>query len=131
MKEMNQGYISAVIGSLIKVKGLENDVRLKDMVKISKHNILAEVIQIFSDHVVAQCFETTMKVKLYEKVENLNEPLSMELAPGLMASVFDGIQRPLERIFENFNSGELERGIKYPAISRKKKMAFYTFEEIR
>jgi len=130
MKELSQGYISAVIGSLIKVKGLENDVRLNDMIKISKHNILAEVIQIYADYVVAQCFENTMKVKLYEKVENLNEPLSMELAPGLIASVFDGIQRPLERIFENLDSGELERGIKYPAISRKKKWHFIPLRKL-
>ena len=130
MKELSQGYISAVIGSLIKVKGLENDVRLNDMIKISKYNILAEVIQIYADHVVAQCFENTMKVKLYEKVENLNEPLSMELAPGLIASVFDGIQRPLERIFKNLDSGELERGIKYPALSRKKKWHFMPLRKL-
>jgi len=79
MKELSQGYISAVIGSLIKVKGLENDVRLNDMVKISKHNILAEVLKIYSDHVVAQCFENTINLRINEKVENLNEPLSMEL----------------------------------------------------
>jgi V/A-type H+-transporting ATPase subunit A len=130
MKVMNQGYISAIIGSLIKVKGLENDARLNDMIKISNHNILAEIIQIFSDHVVAQCFENTMNIKLNEKVENLNEPLSMELAPGLISSVFDGIQRPLERIFENFNSGELERGIKYPSISREKKWHFIPLRKL-
>ncbi|MFX1290344.1 MAG: V-type ATP synthase subunit A [Promethearchaeota archaeon] len=124
MKELSQGYISAIIGSLIKVKGLENEVRLYDMVKISKHNILGEVIQIQSDHIVAQCFENVIKVKLYEKVENLNEPLSMELAPGLIAGVFDGIQRPLEMIFKNLESGGLERGIKYPSLSRKTKWHF-------
>jgi len=100
------------------------------MIKISKHNILAEIIQIFSDHVVAQCFENTMNVKLNEKVENLNEPLSMELAPGLISSVFDGIQRPLEKIFENFNSGELGRGIKYPSISREKKWHFIPLRKL-
>jgi V/A-type H+-transporting ATPase subunit A len=130
MKELNQGYVSAIIGSLIEVKGLENDVRLNDMVKISKYNILAEVIQIYSDHVIAQCFENTMKVKLYEEVENLNEPLSMELAPGLIAGVFDGIQRPLEKIFENLDSGELERGIKNPALSRKKKWHFIPLRKL-
>ncbi|MFX1377315.1 MAG: V-type ATP synthase subunit A [Promethearchaeota archaeon] len=130
MNELNQGYISAIIGSLIKVKGLENSVRLNDMVKISKHNILAEIIQIFPNHVVAQCFENTLKVKLFEKVENLNQPLSMELGPGLISSVFDGIQRPLEIIFQNLDSGILERGIKHPALSRKKKWHFIPLRKI-
>ena len=56
-----EGYISAIIGSLIKVKGLETQIRLHDLIKISKFNILGEVIQIYSDQVVAQCFENTTK----------------------------------------------------------------------
>ena len=124
MNETNHGYISEIIGSLIKVKGLENVVRLNDLVKIAYHNILAEVIQIFSDHIIAQCFDNTIKVKLNEKVIGLNEPLSMELGPGLIANVFDGIQRPLERAFNESNSGELKRGLQYPPLSREKKWHF-------
>ena len=116
----NLGYISAIIGSLIKVKGLENQTRLHDLIKIIKYNILGEVIQIYSDHVIAQCFEDTTNVKLYDNVASLNEPLSMELAPGLLSNVFDGLQRPLGRAFENILSGRLERGIQYPSISRNK-----------
>ena len=104
-KGFNTGYISAIIGSLIKIKGLENHVRLHDLVKISNYQILGEVIQIYSDHIIAQCFENTIRVKLNEEIINLKEPLSMELAPGLISNVFDGIQRPLKEVFKNFASG--------------------------
>ncbi len=120
----NRGYISAIIGSLIKVKGLESQARLHDLIKIIKYNILGEVIQIYSDHVTVQCFEDTTNVKLYDSVISLNEPLSMELAPGLLSNVFDGLQRPLGRVFEDALSGRLERGIQYPSISRNKKWHF-------
>ena len=122
MKEnkTNSGRISEIIGSLIKIKGLENQVRLNDLIKIPKYNILGEIIQIFSDHAVAQCFESTINLRLNEVVISLNEPLSMELAPGILANVFDGIQRPLGKVFEDFSSGILERGAKYPSLSRSK-----------
>ena len=127
----NTGYVSAIIGSLIKIKGLENHVRLHDLVKISNYQILGEVIQIYSDHIIAQCFENTIRVKLNEEVVNLKEPLSMELAPGLISNVFDGIQRPLEEVFKNFASGGLERGIKFPPLSRTKKWHFIPLRKIK
>ncbi|KKN09010.1 hypothetical protein LCGC14_1050920 [marine sediment metagenome] len=114
------GYISAIMGSLIKIKGLENHVHLHDLIRITNYNILGQVIQIYSNHVIVQCFENTIKVKLRDEVIGLNETLSMELAPGLLSNVFDGIQRPLEVVFNNFNSGKLERGIKFPPLSRSK-----------
>ena len=129
-KGFNTGYISAIIGSLIKIKGLENHVRLHDLVKISNYQILGEVIQIYSDHIIVQCFENTIRVKLNEEVINLKEPLSMELAPGLISNVFDGIQRPLEEVFKNFASGGLERGIKFPPLSRTKKWHFVPLRKI-
>ena len=130
-KGFNTGYISAIIGSLIKIKGLENHVRLHDLIKITKYNILGEVIQIYSNHIVAQCFENTIRVKLNEEVINLKEPLSMELAPGLISNVFDGIQRPLKEVFKNFASGGLERGIKFPPLSRTKKWHFIPLRKIK
>jgi len=118
------GYISAIIGSLIKVKGLESQIRIHDLINISKHNILGEVIQIYSDHVVCQCFEGTNNLRINEEVVNLKEPLSMELAPGLLRNFFDGIQRPLQEAFDLFKSGGLHRGLKIPSLSRSKKWHF-------
>ncbi len=114
------GYISAIMGSLIKIKGLENHVHLHDLIRITNYNILGQVIQIYSDHVIVQCFENTIKVKLHDEVIGLNETLSMELAPGLLSNVFDGIQRPLEVVFNSNKSGKLERGTKFPPLSRSK-----------
>jgi len=125
-----RGYISAINGSLIEINGLGNQTRLYDLIKISRFNILSEVIQIYKDRVIAQCFENTNNLRLNEEVINLGEPLSMELAPGLLSHVFDGIQRPLETTFEKFEGGELKRGMKFPALSRKKKWHFIPKKKI-
>ena len=130
MIDTNVGYISSINGTLIKIKGLEGSARIHDLVKISKHNILGEVIQKYSDHVVAQCFESTLNVKLREEVTDLQEPLSMELAPGLISNIFDGIQRPLEMVFKNTGSGELHKGLEFPSLSRNKKWHFKPFSKI-
>ncbi|MFX1567769.1 MAG: V-type ATP synthase subunit A [Promethearchaeota archaeon] len=123
-KNSEIGYISAVIGSLIKVKGLETQIRIHDLVKISKHKILGEVIQIYTDHVVCQCFENTNNLRINDEVINLKEPLSMELAPGLLRNFFDGIQRPLQEAFDLFKGGGLHRGLEIPSLSRTKKWKF-------
>ncbi|MFX1235545.1 MAG: V-type ATP synthase subunit A [Promethearchaeota archaeon] len=124
------GYISEIFGSIIKIKGLETQVQLHDLIKILNHNVLGEVIQIYENHIVVQCFEDTFKIKLNEKVESLYEPLSMELAPGLLSNIFDGMQRPLKEIFRNFKSGWLERGMNFPALSRTKKWHFIPLKEL-
>jgi V/A-type H+-transporting ATPase subunit A len=94
-------------------------------------NILGEVIQIYSDHVIAQCFENTFNLKLNEKVFSLQEPLSMELGPGLLGKVFDGIQRPLEAtLLKSKTGGFLERGSDLPSLSRKKKWLFKPLKKI-
>ncbi len=125
------GYISAINGSLITIKGLKSEVCLHDLIKVQKHNLLGEVIQIHSNHIVVQCYENTNKLKLQEKVESLQGPLSMELAPGLLTSIFDGIQRPLGEAFERFDkSGYLERGLEIPSLSRIKKWYFQPKKKI-
>ena len=124
-KEPKFGLISAINGSLIKIKGLEDDIQLHNMVQVVDHNIIGEIIQIYSDHVIAQCFENTDQLKLKDKVIDLKEPISMELAPGLLSKIFDGIQRPLEEIYSKLNNdGFLERGVKIPSLSRTKKWHF-------
>jgi len=131
IKQSKTGYISSISGSLIEIRGLERHIRLNDLVKETKHNILGQVIQIYSDHVIAQCFENTSNLKLGEKVLNLSHPLSMELGPGLLGSVFDGIQRPLEITFKKSSSGGfLDRGTDIPALSRDKKWHFKPIKEL-
>jgi V/A-type H+-transporting ATPase subunit A len=123
-KSNDTGYISEINGSLVSVKGLENQARLHDLIKITNHNIVGEIIQIYSDRINAQCYENTNNVRLKETVQYLKEPLSMELGPGLLSNVFDGIQRPLDKIFEVEESGFIKRGLDIPALSREKKWHF-------
>ncbi len=119
------GLISGINGSLIKIRGLEDDIKLHSMIEVVNHNIIGEIIQIYSDHVIAQCFENTDQLKLKDKVLDLKDPISMELAPGLLSNIFDGIQRPLEKIYSKLNNdGFLERGVKVPSLSRTKKWHF-------
>jgi len=124
ISNVESGYITSINGSLIKIKGIENIVRLHDLIKVDKFHILGEIIQIYSDYVVAKCFENTTNIQIYDKVINLEEPLSMELGPGLIGNIFDGIQRPLDTIFTLFKNGGLPRGIEIAPLSREKKWLF-------
>ncbi|KKL93630.1 hypothetical protein LCGC14_1872730, partial [marine sediment metagenome] len=129
--DIPDGYISSVNGSLIHIKGIENVIKLHDLIKISKHNILGEVIQIYSDYVVAQCFENTINLRIHDKVEGLNRALSMELAPGLLGNIFDGIQRPLQKAFELFKGGGLKRGLEIPSLSRTTEWHFLPLRKVK
>ncbi len=124
------GFISAISGSLIHIKGIEDSVRIHDLIKVSKQNILGEVIHIYSDYVVAQCFENTTSLRINDQIISLDEPLSMELGPGLLGNVFDGIQRPLESAFNLYKDGSLRRGLEIPSLSRTKKWHFIPVREI-
>ena len=130
MTESNRGFITEINGSLIKIKGFENVVRLHDLIRISEKNILGEVIQIYSNHVVAQCFESTTNLKLRESVVDLQEPLSMELAPGLLGNIFDGIQRPLKQAFISLKESGIQRGLKFSPLSRTKKWHFIPVKKV-
>ncbi len=119
------GYISAINGSLIEIKGIEDKIRLHDLVKVVGHSIVGETIQIHLDYIVVQCFENTNNLRINEDVINLKVPLSMELGPGLLSNVFDGILRPLQVAFESSKgSGFIKRGLELPSLSRTKKWHF-------
>ncbi|TXT61590.1 MAG: V-type ATP synthase alpha chain [Promethearchaeota archaeon] len=122
--ELGQGYISSIKSTVIHVKGLENTVKLRDLIKVTKQNISGEVIQIYEDYVAAQCYENTNNLKLGQEVVATGHPLSMELGPGLLKTVYDGIQRPLERYYEKEKAGFLSRGFEMPSLPRNKKWHF-------
>ena len=130
IKNSTPGVISSIKGSLIEIKGIVNNARLFDLIKVVKHNILGEIIQIHSNYLVAQCFESTYNISLGEKVIVLNQSLSMELAPGLLTNTFDGIQRPLEETFLNSKEGKLERGFDFIPLSREKKWHFIPLRKV-
>ncbi len=122
------GHISAIYGTLLNVKGFQN-IKIKDLVKIKNSNILGEIIRIFPDYAVVQCFEDTENISLYEEVINLEEPLSMELGPGLLSNIYDGLQRPLNLIYKSVGSF-LQRGVEVPPLSREKKWEFFPLKKL-
>ena len=123
---MNQkiiGKITSINGSVIKVEGFSYQ-SVGDMVNVSEElNIIGEIIKILDNIAVIQCYEETLGLKLNAIVTNLQYPLSMELGPGLLNSIYDGIQRPLDYIAE-ITGDFISRGMKVNALDREKKWHF-------
>ncbi|MCF2141532.1 MAG: V-type ATP synthase subunit A [Candidatus Lokiarchaeota archaeon] len=118
------GKIIAINGSVIKVEGFR-DQSVGDMVNVStKLNLIGEIIKIVNKIAVIQCYEDTSGLKLNATVENYRYPLSMELGPGMLTMIYDGIQRPLEKIAE-ISGDFIARGLRVPAIDRRKIWEFH------
>ncbi|MFH2033639.1 MAG: V-type ATP synthase subunit A [Candidatus Margulisiibacteriota bacterium] len=116
------GKISKVSGPLIIATGLEG-VRMGDMVKVGKIGIIGEIIEILGDNASIQVYEESAGLKDGDPVETQGRPLSVELGPGLLGNIFDGIQRPLRSLMEE--SGDfISRGIDVPSLDQKKKWEF-------
>lgn len=97
--------------------------KMYDVVKVGKEKLIGEVIQLNSDQATIQVYEDTTGVKPGEEVISTGEPLSIELGPGLLKSIYDGIARPLPDIAEV--SGDfISRGVEVPSLDRKKKYNF-------
>ena len=97
--EKNVGIISKVAGPLIVAKNMK-DVQMYDVVRVSDKRLIGEVIELRGDLASIQVYEETAGLGPGEPVYYTNEPLSVELAPGLIEGIFDGIQRPLDVIYD-------------------------------
>lgn len=95
-----------------------------ELVKVGHDNLVGEVIRIEGDKATIQVYEETAGVTVGDPVTRTGEPLSVELGPGLMETIYDGIQRPLKAIQEKSGSIYIPRGIDAPALDRVKKYAF-------
>ncbi|MCH3915225.1 MAG: V-type ATP synthase subunit A [Acidaminococcaceae bacterium] len=116
------GTIIKVSGPLIVAEGM-GDVHLYDVVRVSKQHLIGEVIELRGDKASIQVYEETAGLGPGEPVETTGAPLSVELAPGLIESIFDGIQRPLTEIYK-IAGDRITRGIDVPKLDRKKKWEF-------
>jgi len=117
-----KGKIVNVAGPVVKATGMKG-AKMYDLVKVGEEELIGEVIELKEDRATIQVYEDTTGLKPGETVVNTGMPLAVELAPGLLTSIYDGIQRPLPKIMER--SGEyIKRGIQVPAIDRKKKWKF-------
>ncbi|MBU0534421.1 MAG: V-type ATP synthase subunit A [Candidatus Omnitrophica bacterium] len=121
-KKQSQGEIIKVSGPLVIAKGIPN-ARMYDMVRVSDLNLIGEIIGLKADTASIQVYEETSGIGPGEPVESTNAPLSVELGPGLLKSIFDGIQRPLDVIREK-TGDYIARGLSLPGIDRKKKWEF-------
>ena len=119
---MSKGTILKVAGPLVVATGMR-DANMFDVVRVSNERLIGEIIEMHGDRASIQVYEETSGLGPGEPVESMGEPLSVELAPGLIGSIFDGIQRPLEAIMKK-SGNMLERGVEVPSLDREKKWHF-------
>jgi len=117
-----QGTIIKVSGPLIVAGGMA-DVQMYDVVRVSEKHLIGEVIELRGDKASIQVYEETGGIGPGEPVETTGAPLSVELAPGLIESIYDGIQRPLNVIRERAGD-RITRGIMVDALDHEKLWKF-------
>lgn len=122
MKQVCQGTILKVSGPLVVAEGMR-DVQMFDVVRVSSSNLIGEVIEVHGDKASIQVYEETSGLGPGEPVVSAGMPLSMELGPGLIGNMFDGIGRPLERMRAK-SGNNIERGIQIQTLDREKKWCF-------
>lgn len=119
---MNQGTIVKVSGPLVVAEGMRN-ANMFDVVRVSEHRLIGEIIEMHGDRASIQVYEETSGLGPGEPVVSTGAPLSVELGPGLIEKMFDGIQRPLEEMRKMVGSN-ITRGIEVNALDREKKWTF-------
>ncbi len=118
----SKGVIKKVSGPLVIASGMA-DANMYDVVRVSKHQLIGEIIEMHGDEASVQVYEETSGLGPGEDVVSTGAPLSVELGPGLIKSIYDGIQRPLDAIMEKAGTN-LERGVTVPALKRETKWDF-------
>ena len=119
---MTDAFVSRISGPVVVGKGL-GGARMFDVVRIGEMGLVGEIIRLEGDSAQIQVYEDTTGLRPGEKIVNTNRPLSVQLGPGLLKSIYDGIQRPLDVLREQ--SGDfISRGKIIPALDQKKKWDF-------
>ena len=122
MNIVKEGIITKVSGPLVIAKGME-DANMFDVVKVSEKNLIGEIIGMHGEYASIQVYEETSGIGTGEKVTQTQMPLSVELGPGMLNSIYDGIQRPLDKIYERTGKN-IERGVEVSSIDKEKKWTF-------
>ncbi|MBE6781404.1 MAG: V-type ATP synthase subunit A [Ruminococcaceae bacterium] len=125
---MANGVITKVAGPLVIAEGMR-DANMFDVVRVSDRHLIGEIIEMHGDKASIQVYEETSGLGPGEEVVSTGKPLSVELGPGLIGSIFDGIQRPLEKIME-VSGTNLQRGVEVPSLDREKKWPFVPLKEV-
>lgn len=119
---MKSGIITKVAGPLVIAEGMR-DADMFDVVRVSSQRLIGEIIEMHGDRASIQVYEETSGLGPGEIVESTGAPLSVELGPGLIGSIYDGIQRPLNEIMKVAGTN-LKRGVDVPSLDHKKKWHF-------
>ena len=119
---MSKGTIKKIAGPLVIAEGMR-DANMGDVVRVSEQRLIGEIIEMHGDQASVQVYEETSGLKPGEPVESTEAPLSVELGPGLISSIYDGIQRPLDDIMK-ISGLNLQRGVEVPALKRDRKWNF-------
>ncbi len=119
---MSKGTIKKVAGPLVIARGMR-DANMFDVVRVSDQRLIGEIIEIHGDEASIQVYEETSGLGPGAPVESTGEPMSVELGPGLIGSIYDGIQRPLDAIMR-ISGNNLKRGVEVPSLKRDAKWNF-------
>ena len=125
---MSRGTIKKVAGPLVIAEGMR-DANMFDVVRVSSQRLIGEIIEMHGDEASIQVYEETSGLGPGEPVESTEMPLSVELGPGLIKSIYDGIQRPLDDIMK-VSGNNLKRGVEVPSLKRHLKWEFVPTAEV-
>ena len=116
---MSTGTIKKIAGPLVVATGMR-DANMSDVVHVGEKNLIGEIIEIHGDQASIQVYEETAGLAPGAPVTSTGMPMSVELGPGLISSIYDGIQRPLDDIMKVTHSNLLQRGVQVPSLKREK-----------
>ena len=119
---MKTGTIVKVSGPLVIAEGMR-DANMFDVVRVSEKHLIGEIIEMHGDKASIQVYEETAGLGPGEEVVSVGMPMSVELGPGLISTIYDGIQRPLEKLYEASGTN-IHRGVEAPSLDREKKWKF-------
>ena len=121
--EALSGKIVKVSGPLVVATGLK-DANMADVVRVGEQRLIGEILNMNGDAASIQVYEETSGLGPGAVVETTGAPMSVELGPGIIENIYDGIQRPLEGIMRKAGNNNLPRGVEVPALDREKKWDF-------
>src|SRR5512137_1297080 len=119
---MIEGVVERITGPVVIAHGMKGS-KMYDVVRVGKEQLNGEIIRLDGESAVVQVYEDTSGLVIGEKVSNTELPLSAELGPGLLSSIYDGIQRPLPALVRASGSF-ISRGIMLPGLDHAKKWTF-------
>ena len=119
---MEQKNVIKINGPVIEASG-NADFAMHDLVYVGSNKLMGEVIKIDGNTAIIQCYEDTSGMKIGEEVITTNAPLSLSLGPGMIGSVYDGIQRPL-KMLEEISGPFIKKGVQISSLDEQKKWHF-------